>query len=293
MRCIIKNPTQIKLTILWGLPGSGKTTYCEERGLNIHNCSMGTTTGYINGDQIAKSAKNDPKQCREFLFDKLESLLYSKKTEVVLDGLFTTNEGVKSLIGEIEAKLGVKYKISYHIIWWPKNIDACLWNDRGRRKINSEITIRNLPFDEPNADLLGISQKNIERKRIVKKPSFVIWSAEAGFSGFSGDKNKLKSSCWSLGGTSGSCWGGSMSTVTPSPQPISFEEFDQLLEQTCPEISLLKYKNLYAKTVTVETEGCSDYYGGYTTSAWYECDLEKLYSLLLEMNLIQGVNDES
>ena len=55
-----------------------------------------------------------------------------------------------------------------------------------------------------------------------------------------------------------------------------------------PDISFVDYKKLYKETVTVEEVCENDYYGGREIRYWYECDLEKLFNLLVELNIIDN-----
>jgi hypothetical protein len=172
------------------------------------------------------------------------------------------------------------YELIFEIIWWGEDREACKWNDRGRRHVNSAITIDNAPFEQPSQELalaFGIPENRIVRKRVYRKPAWKVWAQENGL----GNTDKLKSCSWSLGGTSGSCWDNELRHVSGEPQPASFSEFDSLLEQVCPNISFLAYKKLYNETVTTETSGEGDYYGGYVEHACYVCDIAKLYELLV------------
>ena len=65
-----------------------------------------------------------------------------------------------------------------------------------------------------------------------------------------------------------------------------FVEFDELIEQVCPNISFIQYKNVYRKCVVQKTRTDYDYYGGYEEKAWWECDMKSLYKILLEKGLI-------
>ena len=65
-----------------------------------------------------------------------------------------------------------------------------------------------------------------------------------------------------------------------------FVEFDELIEQVCPNISFIQYKNVYRKCVVQKTRTDCDYYGGSKEKAWWECNLKDLYKILLEKGLI-------
>lgn len=172
---------------------------------------------------------------------------------------------------------------NFEIVWWKPDIESCLHNDRGRRKVDSKITIENIEFEEPSEELVNKYKIKVTKKEVVKKPNWKVWAQEKGF-----DDDKLKSSSWCLGGTSGNCWGDEKSIISSDPQPISFTEFDNLLEKICPAIGFLQYKKLYNETVTTEIKGDGDYYGGYVEYANYICNLSKLNEMLIEMGLIKA-----
>jgi hypothetical protein len=130
-----------------------------------------------------------------------------------------------------------------------------------------------------------VRNKHVTRKKVVRKPQDEKWILEnvenAEKDGY------LRSSTWSLGGTSGGYSSDELTRVDPETPPVAFFEFDDLLLKICPEISFLKYKKLYNDCVTTETESHGDYYGGSTTRANFKCDLKKLYSLLTGLGIVQ------
>lgn len=237
--------------LLWGLPGSGKTYYAEGK----KNCVI------IDLDKLIKK--------QNFLEILIKRVKKSKK-DVVIDGLITTNEFAEKILKEIK---NCKIKI----IFWEEDRESCLFNDKGRRKLNSETSIKNLPLEVPENGLLKRYSAKLVKMRVVRKPEHIVWLQEKGVS-------ELKSERWCLGGTYGSCYGHS-GVIEPSDQLISFREFDDFLLGICPDLSFLKYKKLYNETVSVETEWEGDYYGGNVSYARYVCDLSKLYYLLKELNL--------
>ena len=99
------------------------------------------------------------------------------------------------------------------------------------------------------------------------------------------NENELRSDTWCLGGSWGDCWGNT-GMVSADEQPTEFKEFDDLLMEVCPNITLLQYKKLYNSLVSIES-GCeNDYYGGSTENAYYKCNLKDLYNMMIEMGLI-------
>ena len=60
-----------------------------------------------------------------------------------------------------------------------------------------------------------------------------------------------------------------------------------MLSELCPDISFLKYKKLFAECVEICEQPERDYYGGCVTYAYYQCNVERLIELLLEMEIIK------
>jgi hypothetical protein len=58
------------------------------------------------------------------------------------------------------------------------------------------------------------------------------------------------------------------------------------MERVCPNMTFLQYKKVYNATVTTETKGEDDYYGGHVEYACYVCDIPKLYEMLKEMGVV-------
>jgi hypothetical protein len=99
----------------------------------------------------------------------------------------------------------------------------------------------------------------------------------------------LESQSWCLGGKSYD-WHGSEHYLS-AENPLNFDEFDELLEKICPQITYLQYKKIYAKCVTMEERSASDYYTQAREGFW-KCDLEKLYEMLEEMGLYKLGDEE-
>lgn len=261
-----------KITILWGLPGSGKTTYTKQ-------FEHGQKARVINVDSF--NQLTPAKKIKEIV----EQVDYSGYKHIVIDSLLTLNSQALTLMKAITDDKGDLETRSFEIVWWKEDREACKWNDRGRRLKTATITIDNSPFEKPDLEQFKGYKVSLVSMKVVRKPDWLVWSHENGF----GSDKDYDSSSWSLGGTSGSCYGGGLSRVRAEVQPVSFEGFDSLLEKVCPDITLLKYKKLYAETVRIKTYGDSDCYGGSVEYAQYSCDLEKLYGKLVEMELIQPV----
>lgn len=269
----MRGPKHVTVTILWGLPGSGKTCYAKA---NYPSNVFGS--GIVEVDHIRASHKGD--EFYRVLINKTQEALYAKN-EAVLDGLFTTNDEVRKVCELISFGLSTLFKVCFKIVYWDKNVEACIHNDRGRRKIDSIATIENLPFEKPDPSKLGgfVREKQITKRKIVKKPEYLAWAQEENI--VNDETGFLRSSTWSLGGKCGDEY------TFPDKQPINFDEFDQLLEKICPDISLLKYKKLYRESVVIKVETRHDYYETEYSYAFYECNLSKFYSMLQELELLE------
>jgi hypothetical protein len=266
--------------LLWGLPGSGKSFYA--------NSLLGDSDRYIPREQQYYKINIDQKVSQwkgklriPKIAEETVSGFYGNRY-IILDGLITTNEGAKKFLDAIREMAPAKYDVEYKVVWWEKDIEACLHNDRGRRHIDSQQSIRHLPFEIPSPEQLCIPADCIEKQTIVRKPMSHILVEEQ--LDMSVNDGKLKSATWSLGGSSGDSSG---SWHTPPDAQPSFKEFDELLEKICPTITFLQYKKLFAETVTTESQYHSDYYGGGERTANFICDVEKLYTLLVGMGLVK------
>lgn len=285
----VKNKPDRKITVLWGLPAAGKTTYAAPYKRQFMG---GGKSDVINLDALAEKyldTDGGTALWAKFLAEIESALRYSE--HLVLDGLITTNKVARSMIDLIRMKCP-EYHFIWEIVFWVKDVDACLWNDKGRREKNSEITIRNVPFEEPSKELradFGINDKRFIRRKVVRKSTFEAWCETIDRSQKDG---KMRSSTWSLGGTSGNCWSSELSHISPESPPTSFVEFDDLVEKICPEINFLKYKKIYAECVTTEERSEGDYYGGCEHYANYVCDLQLLYKLLKEEGLVKEDSSE-
>lgn len=277
----MKQIQSMEIRILWGLPGSGKTTYANNIGQKHHG------TVVIDVDSINKYEKaNLPRVISEMVLR-----MGNKNNIVIVDGLFTTNGFVHKLTEQILKDSEKKnLSIEFVVVWWKKDIETCLHNDKGRRKKDSKITIENLPFEIPDQKILT-NVKSIIAKDVIAKPEskvFVDEYANATETDYWSKVGRqvLRSGSWCLGGTCNS-YDGHTSRVDAEPQPTTFEELDELLMKLCPNITFLQYKHIFSKAVTTMTHEDRDYYGGCKQFAQFQCDLDVLYEKLREFNLIE------
>ena len=270
---------QIGIHFTYGLPASGKTTFAND------SRNHGGRTTVIDFDAICNKYKTQtiPSAKKSAIFKNLRNQItaFGSTDCIIIDGLFTTNAQVKEVIDYLNIELGDSYDLFYGIYWWPEDRENCLKNDIGRRGESSVTSINNLPFEKPNASVLGIPEKRITKQRVFARSDAQVWAIKLQL----GEQMILKSKSWCNGGTWGS-WDGSEGTVDAEP-PIEFSEFDELLGKICPDISFLNYKNIKNKCVTLKTVDDNDYYGGSTSRSYHECDLNKLYDELKSRDLIK------
>lgn len=310
------------LHILMGLPGSGKTTYAKfykyakrdymgrivstddmldieafdssseyqsriaiidlDEVFQIYGNSLRNKDGKITSTTLGRAINE--------WYHKNSHQYFSSKDDVYVDGLILNHQDCKLVIdtflfGRISSTFPSINKVI--IDFWTPDIELCLWNDRGRRTQNSDITIKTSKLTRPNIGVLREeygSELTIQfvPHEIVKKPGYRILVDSIKSVSVIGDK--IYSDSWCLGGESWG-WDGSKRPISADEPPTEFKEFDSVLMEICPNISFLQYKKLYSLSVSVEELTDSDYYSR-TNSARYVCDLRKLGEGLKELGII-------
>lgn len=266
--------SQITITILYGLPASGKTTYAKNEA--YHNPYISV----IDVDSISGENK--------FLkLKKLAKKLFSLRMQrhIILDGCFTTNDQVQELMNFISYELS-DFNIVYKIVWWGEDRQSCLFNDKFRREISSENSINFMKFEKPNPEKLGILQKHFTKKRVVRKPMSVLWASKMSLSSKEIEDQKIRSSRWSIGGTVGHYMSDDLENVEGEPPLASFKEFDDLITSVKKDISFSDYKKIKEQCVKIESNMQSDYYGGMICYHNYVCDIKTLFDVLVDMNIV-------
>lgn len=276
----MNNEKKLEVILCVGLPGSGKTYFLKNNYPNDN--TFDEDYKFLSDDDkidIVKTIGNRVRSNFQYL------RIYNELRPIVIDCLITINSELNKVIDRIfksSIKEGVSDRIHFVIHFWKENREFCLHNDKGRRREkSSEISIRNLPLEYPIVNNPDIDYEIIEHD-VIEAPSLSIY-----FNKYKSRKNDfvLTSESWSAGGSWGNCWGNS-GTISPDPVP-QFKEFDDMLMQLCPDISFMTYKKLYNGTVTIEEESERDYYGGTEYRHYYKCDLEKLYKMMVELNLLE------
>lgn len=256
-----------KIHVTVGIPGSGKTSWAKSQSVQ--------KTGFRNNevkiwhfDQLLTRRRNVD-QVLEEIFDSVNH--YKKIKEHILDGLFLTQDIQAKIVSFFKDK---DLEIVFH--YWEPDIEACLWNDRYRRDINSSITISNVIIDRPiKSDRVKVENHITKRKSLYQmfKDKYKL-------------EDELKSDEWSMGGTYGNCYDSELRPVSGDVPISSFEQFDNLMEEICTNMTFLQYKKIYNHCVTSDTRSEGDYYGGRVDYGLYKCDVKKLYDILIEKEII-------
>ena len=139
----LKTKPMFTINILIGLPGSGKSTFGNKMANNRHDM-------LIKFDDYIKDGKMTSYD--EIWKDTFRYQTFYSPYSVILDGLFLTNSSrksvIQSLIYYVEQKKinkGYCYRIIYH--FWNEDRETCLHNDKGRRSVDSSMTIKNAPYE--------------------------------------------------------------------------------------------------------------------------------------------------
>jgi len=262
-----------ELHISIGLPASGKTTEFYklfESSDNKRNNMLIECDKYLVGYRPTYKNMSDLIADRSRLFCEI----------TFLDGLFLTLENAKEVVSSVKDRVK---KVVIH--YWNPNIEDCKWNDAGRRKLNSSITIENAKIDSiDEIKKIKDSFNNIEFlfkiHSVEKKPE---WKHFSDVNDLYCDENGIvKGESWSLGGSWSDCWG-NQGTVSPGSRPDGMAELDTLLEKVAPNISFLQYKRITNECVSINDFSEGDYYGGSVYYNQYVLDIKNLFYILKEL----------
>lgn len=289
----------MKIIIIGGLPASGKTHLCENirKKNNIEHYNIIHLDEYNNMD-------------KEVLSSMILSILSKdiKSKEYIIEGLLTTNKDIIFFLDILRRDKNIK---NVEIIWFKENREQCLINDNYRldRILNSKNTISNIPYDNIDKSIVNtykdnfkiiIKEKNVyimesykkfAQKydiKLSKKPSFYHYE------GIGDERYLVGNESWNLYGTGRNCWGDSWEIEKESP--VQFIELYTLLDKVCPNINIIKLKILEAKldinsAIDIAEFDNGDYYSS-ITSAYNICDIEKLYKVLVEEEIIEEIIEE-
>lgn len=286
-----------ELHVLVGLPGSGKTTFTEQYNpthLDRYYIPKAKKLAYIvDYDAIYRKAGITDKL--DVNREKIEKMAipYIKYDYMILDGLFITQKDVEWVLGVYlnNPKFTDRYTVDKIIVdVWKLDKEACLWNDRARRGIRGVGSALSIKVMEPERinikaieEKFGIKTK-LELHDVVRAPAYQVMAAENGIDRVE-DGKYLESQTWCLGGV-GHSWASDSEYHISAENPANFDEFDELLERICPQITYLQYKKIYSKCVTMEDRAGGDYYTSCREGFW-RCDLKKLYEMFKEVGLYE------
>lgn len=275
--------------VLVGLPGSGKTTYASK----LIN-EKGSTGFVINFEDIKRKLSIEHLNKKDINMLRSRVIPYSFRGNIlIVDGLFLTQKDVEYVINIFNksTKFGKMFTVQKWIIdYWFPDIDACMWNEKGCSGISQKDEFKQkYILEELNMDTIrnncNIEDITIRVHHVEKKPKYIVMAVENGLQNKDIKYGKfLCSSTWSLGGE-GYSWDGEPRYISPE-EPCEFVELDELLENICPTITFLHYKKIMRECVSFKDRDSSDYYSN-TREAFYACDLEKLYGLLIELDYIK------
>jgi hypothetical protein len=262
-----------ELHITVGLPASGKSTWAETKMEEWKSLDLPRVLRCVDRQDINRAIVD-------------MSCSFNRDYYAILDGLFLTNDDVLGILEIFKQYNSEIEKVT--INYWKEDKENCLRNDKIRgRKLTSKATIMKAQFDTMDLNYLieNSPYKNIEvvEREVYQVTEFDEFSQDLlGYFNTEGSKVKLES--WSLGGSHGSCWNDSMATSSPDEQPEP-DRFDEIVEKLFGEdISMKKYKEIKSECLSIETEYETEYYGGYSETAYYVLDMDRLYEIYKEEN---------
>ena len=307
------------ISLLMGLPASGKSYWAEhnfEKNTFYHTGRfivdldkyMHESSGNLTDSIIMKALnKSDLKSYTGGLFGSRKDVF------CCVDGLITDIDSLTKVIDTtleyIKNRCSGSYDVKLYIHQWNEDRDTCIYNDSIRvkaneRTVSSATTIRTHKYEYIQKDQLlkyrrlgYVSAIKFERHKVKKLTNYDINFVPR----IERDRNEcygghyynekgpeftkyMYSDDWSGGGDWAS-WDDSSGTISPE-NPKDFDKLDEFLEKICPNLTFLQYKKIKRTCVDIEETNEYDYYGGCEKHFRWRCDLEKLYEILKEMNLI-------
>lgn len=279
-----------ELHIVMGLPACGKTTYVKE-------LAMKNSNGFVNAlvidiDKYLNNYKKD-NTLKSWLSD------YTPHGITIIDGFFSTQTEVINILNTYMECFKSTTFHSIIIDYWPMNREACLINDRGRKRFkSSEISIRKINIEKPDSAFivtkLGVNNVLIVTHETVSKDISDIWAEENGCFltkeiPYESNKeiiNCIVSKTWT-GGTIQVLSATGRTTYNNQEEPVDFEELDNFLDRVCPNIKIMEYKKLYRTLVVKKARPINDYYvKGY--EYYWSIEVKALYDFLISNGIIEA-----
>lgn len=282
------NTTELIIPI--GLPGSGKTYYGKYLDETRKQVILYNLDDYIN------AGKSESKDEIAWFRYRLCDPVVPKERIVYADGPWFTE---KTLYHVLEVILNMQVKSHgpkidmITFVYWNENREQCIINDTGRRNVSSVEDIKHIPYIKLTGDvkshLTDIIRANnfyndtkivFEYKDVYSTDKIDRYVADKFEYNRSINNHMFYSEAWTTGGEWGDCWGNSGET---SPEePLEFKEFDKLLMEVCPDITFLKYKDVFNAACDKEEYSEYGYYGTYTHYARWTCNVDILKQKLAE-----------
>lgn len=138
--------------ILVGLPGSGKSTWAREYQQRRNHIPGRAVVRLHDLDDLMRRAGTEQERV---LRRELQNAV-RRYPEHILDGLVLTRTEQAFLT---RTCADFADEIEFHV--WRENRQACLWNDRYRRKTPARETILKAPFEAPDLKALRAIFPNV------------------------------------------------------------------------------------------------------------------------------------
>lgn len=289
-----------KIILTVGLPASGKTTFCKEY-VKVNDSQYEEYDNPINHIEFDKYRKTSYGKNLNFENVLLKRMKEYRDEILLLDTLLLNNHGVIDSINILKDNLENIDNIEVEIHYWNLDRETCLYNDKGRRDKDSEITIKNAKLEEidiesikkaTSLEKIYLFTHDVKRKSELQLALDLLENKiiEEVYDKYDEeDKRYLYSEKWLVRGTEryyvGSNWESEYRQLESEEAIIEFEEFDNLLKQLCPSLTFIEYKELMKVAVDIEEFDKDDYYSYATYKRW-RCDLDKLEEYLKSKNYI-------
>lgn len=276
------------IRIMVGLPASGKTWLCKEymRKKRCNTYYFSETETQMSFFEQHTTDVRKPMLSDDAIktLGKRASLLPGHMT-VLFDGLFLTTERIEALIQALQPEQIDEIILDY----WPENKEECLRNDYMRRRVGSSLSIENLHIDVDFDYLKKNYPVHVRTHEVHHTPDYALFFRPFYPSDQPEDEKYFRSPPWKTGGRSWDCYGDTVAFVDAEEVPSSFAGLDEMLENACPQMTANQYRKVYDACVSVKEKEVHDYYSNVFLN-YYECDMEKLYGLLIELGLTQQGN---
>lgn len=274
--------TSLTFIIMCGLPGSGKSTLAKELYDRRPRESI-----IIDVDKIIISNKHhNIENCLEYILNCALDMVKPGIKYIIIDGLFTNQKQYDEIGAFCKDN---EIDLEFH--FFEEDREGCLWNDRGRKNArgkDSINTIKIAPLEKPDVERVSIiREKEVQliTHVVQKKNVFDLWVHEVINKIQKSDDGYLNGDTWSMGGTSGNCWGDIVQR-SGDPAPNTFAEVDNIMMEICPDITFLQGRKIYSECVETKTKSDSDWYGGTMDYGYYSCNLRSFYDLLKQWGYI-------